>query len=183
MMKEWVVYALTGAALVAVMVTFSFCTESGTPTRSTPNSPKTEAERKAQEYIERTVTRCGDGDYTIARWGEKFYGNLVQQWALLHLKNPSPVVKETPLTPADELNGIEWRGTLDIRAVAHRQYDEGAGRWSEWRDGVPQHPKVARSLIGLPDGEFYKKNGRWSIDGMNDLFAERKPDCSKIPPG
>lgn len=179
MMRVWVIYAVVGATLFAVMMTFSGCSESGIPTtRSTPNS---EAESKAGEYLERTVTRCGDGEYTIARWGEKFYGNLVQQSALLELKNPSPVVKETPLTPADKLNGIEWRGTLDVSAAAHRQYDENVGRWSEWRDGVPQHPKVARSLIGLPDGEFYKKNGRWSIDNMNELFAERKPDCSKIP--
>lgn len=184
MMREWIINAMARGLLVASMVAFLSCSGS---TNSSRNGLDVEAEKKAQEYLERTVTRCGEGDYTKALWAERFYGNLVQERALFQLKSPSHFIKAIPLTPADELNGVEWRGTLDIRAVAHRRYDETARRWGEWRDGVPERTtnrEVAMpSLIGLADGAFYKKNGRWSTDEMDELFEERKPVCSEIPPG
>jgi hypothetical protein len=144
---------------------------------------QTEAEKKAQEYVERTIANCGNGYYVRINWTEFVLNSLLQQQELFEIKAPVPVVKETPLTEADKLNGIEWRGSLAILTAAHRKLE--GQRWGEWRDGGPKQVTMGElgdpALLYLGDGSFYKKQERWSIDQPDANPSYIKPSCSEIP--
>lgn len=117
-------------------------------------------------------------------------GRLVHEDELYQLKNASFYVKETPLTEATKLNGIEWQGRIVIIATAHRKrYTDNSG-WSSWTDGVPPSQSDLAPLVearSLFDKGFSKKNGQWEIgeDGKDTdgKSTHTKPDCSTIPPG
>jgi hypothetical protein len=183
MMKEWVVYTIGGVALLAVLFGLSFCSGSVVTTRSNPD---TEAEKKAQEYLERTVTKCGDSYYVKAERADVERGKFTQTESLFQLDSPITIVqkRKEPLTHADELNHVEWEGAIRLMAVAHREYSWWSG-WSSWSDGPPYNYSANPLLAGgVLNSNLTKQNGQWRF-GSLDIGNPRvtKPDCSEIPPG
>ena len=170
-----ITYTFVILSLLTFLVAFSSCP----PTKS---ALQVEAERKAQQYFDRTVARCDDGYYVKVNWTEFVRGGLLQEQDLFQIKNPDTIIKETPLTEADRLNGVEWRGSLTIITTAHRKLE--GKQWGEWRDGGPQRVTMTElgspSLLYLGDGSFYKKQGHWSIDQPDTNPSHIKPSCSEI---
>lgn len=182
MRKEWIVYTVTGVVLLAVL--FGFSIYSNTDTR-THGDLDDEAQTRAREYLDRIMAKCGWEYYSEAAWTELMEGKIFNQRALFQLKSPTPIVKNSPISKADELNGIQWHGSMVIIAVAHRRYDEYTRSWSAWQDGTPKHTTIMKeltipSLFGI--GDFRKQNGRWNSDEQGGRFSDRKPECSEIPP-
>lgn len=183
MRREWVIYAGAGIVLLAVLFGFSIFSDTSTPARGDLDA---EAQTKAREYFDRIMAKCDGEYYSETAWTELVEGKIFNQRALFQLKSPTPIVKTSPITKADELNGIQWHGSLVITAVAHRRYDEYMRSWREWQDGAPQHATIMKeltipSLFGI--GDFQKQNGRWNSDELGGPFSSRKPDCSEIPAG
>jgi hypothetical protein len=173
-MKEWVIYALAGVALLAVLFGLSFC--SGVPNTTTTRSDNdlfTEALQEAQEYLKLSAAQCGE-DYYI----------LVGGGTLYQLKGPVavPLKSKVLLTPADKLNHIEWRGEIMVMVLAHREYSEANKSWSSWMDGEPSiyRSKPMTGSWQPLDSSLIKQNGRWNIGNLDHLRVS-KPDCSKIP--
>jgi hypothetical protein len=169
--------------LTIFVVLYSSCS------RSTKSEIQQEAERRAQKWWDASVAKCGEYYYTRIKWSDIVMGQLVHEDELYQLKNASYYVKETPLTEATKLNGIEWQGRIVIIATAHRKrYTDNSG-WSSWADGLPQYqsPFLSSLSSSLLDKGFYKVKGHWSIgeDGKDadGETTHRKPDCSTIPYG
>lgn len=145
----------------------------------------TEADRKAQEYFERTVAKCGDSYYAKVRWSDIDTTNLriIPHETLLQLKDPFVTVKEKTLTEADKLNGIEWEGWIIFVTSAYKEHNDFQNSWSNWSDGVPKHISIIPIIGGKPmlDRTFSKKNGRWSIDEPDKSPSRIKPACSELP--
>lgn len=182
-MREWIIYAIAGVVLLAVLYSFSFCSDSGVTTRSNPDA---EAETKAQEYLERTVAKCGGGYYVKAERIDVRQGELTQEESLFQLTGQVAIIekRKEALTPADKLNHVEWVGAIRVMAVAHREYSRWSG-WSSWRDDAPYNYSSNPLLAGpVLDSNLTKQNGLWRI-GKLDIGKPgvSKPDCSEIPPG
>ena len=168
---------------MAVLFGFSFFSSPVITTRSNPDA---EAEKKAQEYLERTVVKCGDGYYVKAERADVESGKLTLTQSLFQLNSPFVVVqkRKEPLTRADGLNHIQWEGTIQVMAVAHREYSPWSG-WSPWSDDAPYNYSANPLLAGwVLNSNLTKQNGLWRF-GSLDIGKPRvsKPDCSELPPG
>lgn len=114
---------------------------------------------------------------------------LVHEDEFYQLKSASFYVKETPLTEATKLNGIEWQGRIMFVASAYRKRSANWG-WTSWQDGVPPTQSDLAPLVdahSVLDKGFSKKNGQWEIGEDGKEIADKpshiKPDCSEIPSG
>ena len=54
--------------------------------------------------------------------------------AILEFHQPTISISAEPMTQADTLNGVDWKGTFYFRALAYREYSVTKRRWEEWRD-------------------------------------------------
>lgn len=143
-----------------------------------------EADRKGQEYLARTVVKCGEDYYAKAHWLDIFRGDAIQMAALYQLKTPVAIVEkdESPITEADRLNGIEWRGKIVVVAIAHRYRYSSMNVWSGWNDMSPYNGSTNPLFSGAPlDSALYKKNGQWNIDEVSTDPRDKPLDCSQIP--
>lgn len=88
-------------------------------------------------------------------------------------------VTEESVSTADKLNGIQWKGKINITYSANRTYlvggansmGDGYNKWSPW---------IGESKINI---RFYKENNTWKTtgpDGGGILGALSSPDCQKI---
>lgn len=173
-MKEWVAYTIVGIALLVILFGLYFRSV-GDKTAGTRSKSDlyAEARQAAQEYLTRLAAKCGEDDYILTVEGT-FY----------RLKGAvaAPIESKVAMTPADNLNHIEWRGEIMIMVLAHREYSDADKRWSEWMDGEPIKMYGSKMIVTrrLLDTNLVKQNGLWSVDTLsNDRFI--KPDCSKIP--
>jgi hypothetical protein len=176
-------YNVTILSLLTIFVAlYSSCSQSA------KSEIQQEAESRAQKWWDASVAKCGDYYYTRVKWSDFVRGQLVHENEFYQLKNASYYVKETPLTEATKLNGIEWQGRIAFVASAHRKHTDSWG-WTPWTDGVPPTQSDLAPLVearSLLDKGFSKKNGQWEIgeDGK-EITGEpthTKPDCSEIPP-
>ena len=146
-----------------------------------------EAERKGQEYFDRALAKCGDGHYTVVRWSDvdTINSRINKHETLLQLRDPVASVKEEPLTQADELNGIEWKGWIVFTVAAHKERHDFQKSWSDWSNGVPRYLPVVAFSGSKPmlDTQLRKQNGQWNVDAVDTEPRVSKPDCSEIPPG
>lgn len=149
-----------------------------------------EAERRAQLWWNASVTRCGENYYLRKKWLDVYMGTASQRDVLFQFKPISPEapyrVKETPVTPAVSLNGVEWQGSLEIPIIAHRSYDYSLKGWHGWFDGPPQYDSPFLQDQGDPllGVGFNKTKGQWTIgDDGREGRENIKLNCSEIPPG
>ena len=131
-----------------------------------------EAERQARDYWEAGFTKCGDFYYANSHTGGM--GMRILK-TLLQYKKLDVTVESKPLSEADKLNGIEWKGESALNPVAYREYVYKLEKWDDWRNGVPQGPAVRVTVR--------KQNGQWHV-GENIVVNEmkyEKIDCKDIP--
>jgi hypothetical protein len=75
--------------------------------------------------------------------------------ALMQFKGIQICVKSDVLSTADQLNGLEWRGSVEIISAAERVAWPGDTTWGEWSSSNPDNPSCG---VGLE-----KHNGVWSL--------------------
>ena len=81
------------------------------------------------------------------------------------------MIQADRLSTADELNGIEWRGTAIWSAGAYRTREDSGAGWSEWKGMENDDIDASQVLSSLGSGTlagnllFFmeKKHGQWSI--------------------
>lgn len=156
-----------------------------------------EARKKAQEWWDASVVKCGDDLYTkVARDGinmGRAFENKDQP--LIQFKPVTVQIIEDPITDADKLNGIEWKGYAAIPLkLTFRYYDEREKKWSSWREGsVIYAPNQLRDAFNTLAGkkvdyplsiELRKEKGQWNYEsnnGESKINPLAKPDCADIP--
>lgn len=112
------------------------------------------------------ITQCGD-TYITQSVNEpntfiEFRGNVQ-----IH-------IRPTPLTEADILNGVEWKGNSSISGIrVWRRYQNG--KWSEWVDGDP----FGGALLALA---LRQVQGRWTLNARGNVTQTLSVvRCSDIP--
>ncbi len=80
---------------------------------------------------------------------------------MIQIRGLTYQVKDLGLSPADTLNGFQWKGEVDFNCRVYRRIrlDSQGPQWSDWIDGVPgSHDQMSL----LPLYSFTKKNGHWT---------------------
>lgn len=121
-------------------------------------SPEEEAIAITQKDWERLYTRCGDSCFSKTRG----IGLFMQYKGIAYTLR-----RVEPLTEADELNGVSWKGWVDITWRLRRQYTPNVG-WGDWVPGAKRGLRLER------------KNGKWSFHPFNDSFLT-KITCADVP--
>jgi hypothetical protein len=121
-------------------------------------------------FSKRLIMKCGNDLYSSL--GIKNQPAL--QWIIVELKGLSAEVKSQPLSQADKLNGVEWKGSGNIRQEAWRMYHEKTG-WSGWQP--TRQNESGRVFLG-------KKKGKWIVIPNESLEEAIKfgtlIDCKRL---
>jgi hypothetical protein len=140
-------------------------------------SPEQEMEAEAYRLLPTFFTKCGD-DYFSK---QTFRGNP-NTYIIGQYKELTPRVISHPLSKADPLNGIEWKGTIQFTASVMREFAHGKtfsgllsthkpDVWGEWKElGI-------MAAYAFP---IEKKNGRITADQRGPM-ERASIDCAAIP--
>lgn len=164
--------AISLLVVLVCSLTLTCSIKRGTPAGSSIDA---EAREEAEEFWNSQITKCDDSYYRKQVLVKKDNYEVYYQ-----MKEPSVKVLPIKLTEADQLNGIEWRGTIAFQPKASRVWSSERKMWTEWLKGSMEVPELSYSM--------QKANGRWSVNTKRDWTLEQTSkyvpiDCSKIPPG
>ena len=133
-------------------------------------------QKAAEALLAQKITKCGNSHYT------KDLDPGGYPLGLYEFKDLSIKITASPLTEADKLNGIEWKGTVILVAKASRPFKaEGFERkpaWQAWENGAKiDHQNISGSLA--------KRKGRWHLElQIGVMRVNLKPiKCSEISSG
>jgi len=135
----------------------------------------------------RVLTKCGDSEYLN-------FGRLVQYKDVKYSVVPKPVSR------ADQMNGVQWRGYAIMAAAVFRFQGEKPGTggtelaWSGWYDGDPitrvehsSQARIDREITGNNIVQLTKRAGKWEFYVENapdfglDSIINDKASCPLIP--
>jgi hypothetical protein len=131
-----------------------------------------EAVRTTWEMFGKIWTKCGDTFVATKNWDRR--PHCVVQFKGTSFSMSS---RHEPLTEADKLNGIEWKGPILFQFAARREFgltpkhksfdrSTGTGRWSDWE---PQ-PRSNFNWESNWEIDIVKKNGVWEV--RPDIFKD-----------
>jgi hypothetical protein len=137
------------------------------------SSLDSEARREAEKFWAAQVTKCGDSYYRkealIKKDGYVIY---------YQMKDPKVEVLPQPVSEADRLNGIEWKGSTAFVPGASRTWNTERKSWSDWGKGAWGVPELNYGMG--------KAKGEWSVNTKRDWTREETSryepvDCSQLP--
>lgn len=128
-----------------------------------------------------TLTECtrpGDKtpSYFLAQ-RDKAAFSPEDKWELFEEKGSLKISDPGPLSEADRLNGVQWRGTTFVKVSTLRQFNftqRHHGDWSDWAD-TSRIDNLA-PLIGTTEVfKLEKRNNQWILDGKTpgEFIASR----------
>jgi hypothetical protein len=144
-------------SLLTIAVAFLiYSPESTTQSRDTTSRPaKTrtildEATDRARTYFYERFTKCGDSLLT-SEWSD-----IVRVYTVHEFKQGNlAFYSARPVSNAERLNGIEWKGEFHLTATAQR-YRNQKGTWQPWEDF---DGRLTRWFF-----EVIKTNARWEVE-------------------
>ena len=110
--STYVAITIMCCAIVLFVASFSGC------------GAGTEADREATRYWDSVLTKCAGSTYFV-----DFNWDL-----LFELRGAKIATSRESPSKADRLNGVEWYAVSQLHADTIRNYDQGSGGWSAWRD-------------------------------------------------
>ncbi|HEV2859473.1 MAG TPA: hypothetical protein VGX48_00545 [Pyrinomonadaceae bacterium] len=137
------------------------------------SSVDAEARREAEKFWATQITKCGDSYYRkevlIKKDGYVIY---------YQMKDPKVEVLSQPVSEADRLNGIGWKGSTAFIPKASRIWGTDKKGWYDWEKGAR----------GVPDLNYGmgKMKGVWNVNTKRHWTREETSryepvDCSQIP--
>lgn len=131
-----------------------------------------EARREAEKFWGTQITKCGDSYYRKEVLKKNDYVLYYQ------MKNPTVGVTSQPVSEADRLNGIEWKGSTAFRPEASRIWGTEKKGWFDWQRGPGGVPELSHGMK--------KMKGTWSVDterywAREETSRYEPVDCSQIP--
>jgi hypothetical protein len=158
---------LCAATLMCLSLACSYLTGTG------GSSLDAEARREAEKFWEAQISKCGDSYYRKEKLIKKDDYVIYYQ-----MKDPKVQVLPQPMSEADRLNGIEWKGSTAFIPAASRIWNTEKKGWSDWGKGA----------WGVPDLNYgmNKAKGAWNVNTKRDWTREETSryepvDCSQIP--
>lgn len=130
-----------------------------------------EANDRARRYFSQLFTQCGDSVFTN-EWSD-----ILRSSHVLQFKNGGITFDSTqPVSNAERLNGIEWKGQFRLFATAQRVRNSN-GTWDPWEDFNGKLTRWHFTVI--------KKTTGWQVD-PNPYSSWKnfsKIECSVSPSG
>src|SRR5579864_3032881 len=102
-------------------------------------------------YISKRFKKCNSDSYSthVDVYGETYF----------HLKNLYWSSQSQPLSQADRLNGVQWKGIVYIKAdVYRRTLETHRTQWGGWSDNFND------------TGSAVQQNGKWTISFSGSTF-------------
>jgi hypothetical protein len=138
-----------------------------------PSGLEAEAQKAAEDFWGKKMTKCGDSHYS----GFGFNPDAIFEFKELSI---TVAPSTSPISEADKLNGIEWKGTTMLVAKASRAFANpfGGGSWMDWKNG-------AKAFQETPHASIAKIKGQWLIEALPWSFSAgmKVIKCSQIPKG
>jgi hypothetical protein len=136
-----------------------------------------EAVKQGEIFWANQFSKCGD-----AFFGTEPESDGMGNWVgvrIYQLKDAFILtindMEGNPLTEADKLNGIQWKGKTLITCSAYRFYSKG--KWSSWYDWWQPSTDCERTLVKIKDNwDFYPSH----IERYRWFKAIA---CNEVPPG
>lgn len=129
-----------------------------------------EAVQYGMSYHGRLVANCGSYYYKYDGW-EREVGS--ERLKIVQGTDMVWVVQISPLSEADHLNGIEWRGQIVVGLIGSlRHYYIGNSSWSTWSTD---------NYIDDYMGHSEKVNGKWEYAQSRADGQNRPITCSDLP--
>jgi len=124
-------------------------------------SDLTDADRKGIDaQLFSHFTQCDSSYFAIDREGQY---NTSPKGHLVQFKELSYTTSALPLDSSDSMNGIDWRGSMELHYAGVRSWDPYSIKWGDWQNRYPVH-----SLI------LYRQKGAWRLQG-HDQFGNARP--------
>lgn len=126
----------------------SFLSNNHKALNRTTQSLDQQARLQANSFWAGKIIRCGESHFTR-------HGGL-----MLEFKGMNILLTADPLSQADRLNGISWRGRTQITATSSRIFSSAStsqfnAGWSQWNEGI----SLPLSLIA----RLVRQNGKWDF--------------------
>jgi surface antigen len=141
---------------------------SATPT---PAANPIDARTAAQAFIDAHLTQCGASTYF-----NDLMGPMIPL-GVRELRGFSWNVVQSPVTNADQLNGISGKAVLRLTAQANRLFSNSSQSWSQWRDGWGSGEAEGFMLPAEgrrgPSMQMVRQNGQWQIEALGLGSAQR----------
>lgn len=93
-------------------------------------------EEFASQFAATRVAKCDGSNYVLYSPVGAYLGNTPKA-TLLEVRRYWHSSAASPISEADRLNGIEWRGALTIQFDTYRSWDRSKRSWSQWSPGMP----------------------------------------------
>lgn len=134
-----------------------------------------EAAQVARAAFDHRYKNCGESYYATQRSGRPDFVDPVQE-----LKGPIRItVRSEPLSEADRLNGVEWRGRAELQYAAYRSYSSSGfgapGFWGRWSSTPPSRDDPFSKVGGHWNGP------NWSVWHPDNPVPASAIDCAAIP--
>ena len=142
-------------------------------------SKPTKLDREAASYVRSKIAEHwveGEGGWTTELQQRNLLGELMPGVPAVRFRQVralSFTLEPEPLSEAQKLNGVDYRGAVTFAQTAQRDYRtaqtfEGPPGWSTWSDGWPRTLAVERR-----SGEWRMQDSEW-FDGI-------PPDAGEVP--
>lgn len=132
--------------------------------------PTEEALKRCSNYVWAATFQTNGEFFTYSVYKSPYTDWWTVDWKQLH--NLKFEIIPVALTSVDQLNGIEWKGSLQITfesvRTLHLTKDTPTGNWSEWAPG---------SNTNYP---IEKKRGTWRLDLQVGSLLFAKPDATLV---
>lgn len=161
--------------------------------RATSDRPATAASRGKTSSLDEQAVAFGKSLFTknmVSCNGRTFMelstsGNPLRAAIPGELKNPTFTTDGNSAGKGDNLNGIDWTGSIAIHWEAYRYYLNH--RWTDWFNGDGSNAPFEPSIQNRESVLILHKNGQWlhddSYSGQRDFVGVRKKPltCEAIP--
>lgn len=130
-----------------------------------------EASAQTTNHWQQLVSVCGTSyfskNFTQGSKRERRFTGYTEWKALAWRLDPQPV------SAAERLNGIQWKGVSFMSVSAYRIADGSDGNWSDWVPGFNHSPEI----------RLTKVNGQWHVDAPYNVLigiVNEAPSCQEI---
>lgn len=128
------------------------------------NPDADEAVTQVKKFWEEHATKCGDSYYSA---GSGYESGMIRQ-----SKNVTfTLYQNNPVTEADRLNGILWKGSVAIRPDVYRDRSYNK-QWQDWKQWPPRNPGETVTAT--------KRTSGWQVLQLQSITRQSKVSCTEI---
>jgi hypothetical protein len=144
--------------------------------------PNAEATRIAEQWRDKTFTECGDSLYyhymPADDLGIRGFHWVPEQ--TFQYQGVSLSIAPVAVSNAEQLNGIEWKGTATFNCSVQRAYV--SAHWNPWQDCTAYPVPFTNQVGPVASLPLMKQSGHWFSNGQSlETYTVKKITCDQVP--